>query len=620
MSRDASGALEPFLAADSFLRSYDARRRDGQLLEAVDACILQLQRDPYHPGLNTEQLFRTRDIPIYSARVNIQYRLIFAWPEAAPLTLLHLDNHDEAYDWASAARDRVHKLLKRAQEWDRRLETPRLGIPRLDEDEPIPVASIEALRQMLSGGMSRYLAVLDETQQWYATFDYRERKGLTFLKGGAGTGKTAIAIHRALWFHQQPEMGRAGVQYLCYNNALARAVSQTLNAMNGGQGPDQIRVSTFHGWSSNYLRERGLEPRQAPEHWVAGFIRKHLERLDPAELRGLEVRVIADEIGAIKRFGLQSREEYLELDRTGMGFGLRQNQRHLIWQLFELVRYEATGYADYDDYPALALRAIEEDADFPGYRAVIVDEAQDCSPVMARLAIAMVRGDDRRLMVLADPAQGIYPNGFRLARREFAPRGAQNITLRKPYRTTREVFQLAASLYRDTPETADDLKELNPPERQGPRPVIEVCSSVAEAESTLTTLVGSLLAEGREPAEIGVLVTSREQRSRVANLLGAAGLPVREVDPDPALDVPAVKTLTVHAAKGLDFPAVILFRFKAGTYLSPDEARALLYVAITRSSYSLHLITDRDSLPDLFADLDPDTFDLQGTAKGLLAR
>ena len=613
------------LCSSTFLKAYDRRRHDEQLLDAIDECIVRLRTNPDHPGLNTEHLFTCRGVNVYSARVNIQFRLIFAWPLPEEMTLLYVDNHDEAYDWAQQSRDHLDRVIEKSREWMGRPSRAKpANLPRLDDDEPVPIAGIQALREMLAGGMQRYLAYLDSTQLSYATYDFQERSGLMFIRGGAGTGKTAIAVHRALHLARQPELDRERVQYLCYNTVLAETVRETVGAICGGSPPKNLHIATFHSWCNSYLNSRGNHVSKPLENALAHLVNLSIGNNGLREaLAGLQIREVVSEIGVIKRNGLERIEDYLSFDRSGLRFPLRESQRQNIWRIFEEVRYESSGIAEYDDWPAIALQELDKDEKFHGYRAVIVDEAQDCSPVMARLVLKLALGDHRRVMVLADPAQEIYANGFAQARREFAPRGAQSVVLRTPYRSTREIYALASSLYRGLPEVHRDVRELRDGSRHGPRPVVSVYGARAEADAALLTAIRGELAPGGEPArrpeEIAVLVSSNAERSRVLALLEQAGIKASFIDRSNAnLDVPCVKVLTVHAAKGLDFPSVYLYRFK-----SPEaptiEDRALLYVGLTRSSFSVAVICDRGTLSSLLSDIDPETYDLSGTAQGLLA-
>jgi superfamily I DNA/RNA helicase len=613
------------LASSTFLRACEDVRHDQRFLEAVDECVQRLATNPRHPGLHTEKLTDSHGIDVHSARVNLQFRLIFAWVLPERMVLLHVDKgHDDAYVREQRLLGHLDQLVERAVDWKGTASAVAPSkLPRLDEYEPIPISGVEALREMLVGGMQNYLAYLDPTQLSYATFDFGERAGLTFIRGGAGTGKTAIAIHRALHLVQQPEFDRDGVQYICFNNVLQETVQDTVTAVWGSR-PKDLNVSTFHSWCGTYLKTRGRSVDLAPENALAWQVRRAKQRLFPGEEpRSLHVSDIVSEIKLIKRCGLTELQDYVDFDRAGQRFPLRRVQREAIWQIFEEVRYEAGGPVEYDDLPAIALNELAVDEEFTGYRAVIVDEAQDCTPVMAQLVFKMVRDDHRRLMFLADPAQAIYPNHFALTRREFASRRPWNVVLRTPYRSTCEIYAFASSLYVNVPEIHADVRELRDGSSHGPRPVISVYGARTEADTALVAAIrGELAPEGelaRRPEEIAVLVSSNAERSRVLTILESAGIEASFIDRSNVnLDAPCVKVLTVHAAKGLDFPSVYLYRFYRLGEPSLED-RALFYVGLTRSSFSLSVFCDRDTLSPLLHDLDPETYDLSGTAHGLLA-
>lgn len=77
--------------------------------------------------------------------------------------------------------------------------------------------------------------------------------------------------------------------------------------------------------------------------------------------------------------------------------------------------------------------------------------------------------------------------------------------------------------------------------------------------------------------------------------------------------VDAVKLLTLHAAKGLEFPVVYLCGLNDGVlpYRSssrPDEERRLLYVGMTRAQDELHLLTSGEPSP-FIDDLDAQSYE-----------
>ena len=615
-----------FLASQDFLKVYQGRRREPVLIAALHECINRLQTDPSHPGLNREKIDVARGVEAFSCRISQQYRLIYSPLADARVVLLYFDNHDEAYDWTKRSRDRFRRMVEYARTW--RVDASGIvpGLPMLEEDTPVPFESLDALTRMLEDGMLAYIAHLDQHQRSYAISDFTRRAGSMFIRGGAGTGKTAIAIHRVAHLAAQQELDRRSVLYLGFNRVLVRTVTQALEALSAGKLPPGVEVRTFHEWADRYLQRRNAKPEitQDPS-FLNGDVKKVIDAEGLAsDLGGLGVTDVVHEIrNIIKPSGVATREQYLQLERHGAGSPLRQPQREAVWHIYEAVRYTAGGRVYVEDLPAIAVSHLLHDDTYPGYRAVIVDEAQDCSRAMAQMAIALVKGDLRRLTVLADPTQSIYPSGFYWARQEIAPRGSQNVVLRSPYRSTQEIHALARSLYDSVEEAERDVIDLAPSDRNGPKPVVRIEQDEAGSREALVETVQVELADQtipRKPQEIGILTYSNNERDSVCNLLESHGIASEVVDAgNVRLNHPAVKVLTVHSAKGLDFPSVYLYRF-TGHRTDPAERRALLYVALTRSAFRLTLLCDKDTICPVLEELNPDAYQLTGPAKGLLAR
>ena len=73
--------------------------------------------------------------------------------------------------------------------------------------------------------------------------------GLMILQGGAGSGKTTIALHRIAWLtFNYPEKYKAKrIRVIVYSEALVRYVRRVLPAL----GLPQIKVSSYHQWARN---------------------------------------------------------------------------------------------------------------------------------------------------------------------------------------------------------------------------------------------------------------------------------------------------------------------------------------------------------------------------------
>src|SRR4051812_37448947 len=216
-----------------FQKEWAKRQRETLLLRQLDECVDQLFRDPTQPGLNLETLGNTGAQPIFSARISLSNRLILTPLGRTELGLLYFDAHDDAYRWVNRHRQTLPTMLARMAEVarDTPLGAALTGIPavRADEDEPLALASAAQFRQMVDEGVARYLTFLDDEQRRIAQWP---GGGLLLVKGGAGTGKTAVALHRLLYLAQQPPLlGTDRVLYLCYTNLLAQVARELLAAL-----------------------------------------------------------------------------------------------------------------------------------------------------------------------------------------------------------------------------------------------------------------------------------------------------------------------------------------------------------------------------------------------------
>jgi superfamily I DNA/RNA helicase len=379
---------------------------------------------------------------------------------------------------------------------------------------------------MLKDGMQGYLCYLDEHQTYLSQLPLEELNGPTLVKGGAGTGKTALAVARLRFLAQQPEMGRGPALYLCYNRMLRESVVQALKWQYGGRYPwERMDVQTVHEWCGRYLDE--IQATTKPWQIDRKFEQACRSR-DPRT-----VTLVKDEINNYLRpLGLTNLTSYISLERRGASAPLEAARRREVWEAYERFRMDRS-VIEFDDLPALALEKIAADQAFLPYRALVIDEGQDFSPIMIRLARALVGGEDRRLFVLADIAQSVYPSGFFWSQRELGARGRQVRFLRSSYRNTAQVQSAARSLYKSDAEIGVEVRETNAAERNGPEPCLEVYFTEEHERNGLTTTIARCLETAEAaPEQIAVLAYSQAVLKAAAADMEAHGLPVRLVDRD----------------------------------------------------------------------------------------
>ncbi len=595
-----------------FQKALERRQRERHLGEQLNECVGLLFRDPRHRGLNLETIDRIKGMPVLSARITGAYRLILVALARAEVGLLYFDNHQEAYRWVKQHRAEIPTMLERVQEIPRtssgatRFEL--VPAVRADEDAPLAIAEATQFAQLLDEGLSRYLTYLDDDQRRLVDLQV---SGLLLIKGSAGTGKTAVAIHRLLALARQPVLvGASKVLYLCFNRLLAQTVRLLIASLGGGDVPPEIEVKTFHGWCGEFLRTRPNLPR-ANEEECRQQVYRAFGELAPEErttLKPLDGRFVNEEIvEVIVHNGLETFDDYLRFNRRGRPERLKQASRAAIWRCYEIARaHMATaGICYYGDLPRFALRALTEGDERPVYRAIVIDEGQDCSPVMIRLARQLLEQPGGQLTVLADPGQAMFRNGFQWTQHELDVKGGNVRWLRKTYRTTREIYTLARPLVADQEDLKPDLEQTHAPERSGPRPLVVVTADAAERRALLAEWIVREVSQ-RPPGHLGILAATRATLDDLGGELERRGVPTRllsgQSDSSGVL-ADAVKLLTIQSAKGLDFPVCVVVAPHVGDLGGPDlahrpETRRALYVALTRASEKLVVgLVDRSYHP-----------------------
>jgi DNA helicase IV len=214
------------------------------------------------------------------------------------------------------------------------------------------------------------------------------------------------------------------------------------------------------------------------------------------------------------------------------------------------------------------------------YGHVIVDEAQELSAMAWRMVLR--RCPARSMTVVGDLAQTSAPGGADSWAQVLDPVAAghwRTARLTVNYRTPRPVMAVATALL---PTAADPPLSVRD---SGESPWYAGAGSLAERVRRETELIGT----GR----VAVIAPP----ARAAETAAALGL-----SPGPDLDAP-VAVLTPEQAKGLEFDSVIVVD-PAGIERASPRGRADLYVALTRTTRRLGLISPGELPRDLKAILD----------------
>ncbi|MFF4007809.1 UvrD-helicase domain-containing protein [Streptomyces sp. NPDC001717] len=433
----------------------------------------------------------------------------------------------------------------------------------------------------------------------------RNWSGPARISGPAGTGKTVVALHRAVHLARRTT-GR--ILYVTFANNLPRVQSTFLGAM-APSVADRVDFRSLHSWAQEFLHERGVPVRLHGDKAETAFSLawKHVGResrlaaLDPAPAYWHE------EIDyVIKGRGLTGFEEYATVPRLRRRVGLHRTHRRAVWELYE--EYEARrgerGVHDFNDVLSLALAEASRRPDRPLYAAVIVDEVQDLTLVGVRLLHALVGDAPNGLLLVGDGQQTVYPGGFRLTDAGIDIRGDRGQVLRTNYRNSKQILDAALTVVAD--DAFEDLDGLRTPGRRDVDLTYHDGDVVRVTRRTVEAHDGELLAALRALpdgalADTAVLCPSLRAIGHYNRLLTRAGIPVCQLEHYDGRAADAVKLGTYRRAKGLEFKNVFLPRHDApfangtptgaggGTETSEtareraELLRSRLFVAMTRA-------------------------------------
>lgn len=483
----------------------------------------------------------------------------------------------------------------------------------------IPESEAE-LRRVFEEGLEGWRVFLHPEQRKIA---YREYNGPVLVRGGAGTGKTVVAMHRAKYLADQIEKDptRAGQRVLLttFTTSLAHDIEANLRTLCPGHldaRPPRVEVINLDRWVYQFLKRKSF----AREVAFFGEARDRLDQVwkevfDDHELpEGLsEPFVRAEWAQIVQAKGLTDQKGYLKASRAGRGTPLDRKKRALLWNIFAdyRARLISEGLAEPDDAYREATEILTAEAPNLPYAAVIVDEAQDMGEQAFRLIRAIIpetpAGDRNTLFMVGDAHQRIYGRRAAMSACGINVRGRSK-RLRLNYRTTQEIRAWAVSVLEGV--SVDDLDEGTDSLRgyvslmRGAAPDLVACRSEVEELDGLVAWVRALPPDRIQLSDIGVLCARRADADRVQALLRTAG--IETVMLQSGADdrsVPGVRITTMHRAKGLEFFAVAIPFLSETTFPPPGALRAavdpadkedivmqyrsLLHVAATRAKKAL---------------------------------
>jgi superfamily I DNA/RNA helicase len=418
--------------------------------------------------------------------------------------------------------------------------------------------------------------------------------------GSAGTGKTVVAMHRAVWLARHACGPGEKILFTTFTRNLAADISANLKKICSREEWENIEVINLDAWVRRFLEKQQFSLRltfedpSSDELWSKALNLGSDLSFTPEFFRSEWDNVVQAQ-------GIETWEAYMTASRVGRRSRLSRQERRQLWTVFEEYRalLNERGLCEPPDGFRAASRLIaERKVSFP-YRAVVVDEAQDFGNEAFRLIRALVQSGINDIFVVGDAHQRIYGHQVVLSRSGIDIRG-RGRKLRVNYRTTEELKNWATQLLKggsfdDLDAGADDTNGVRSL-MHGTPPVVKSCSSEIAAAEEVCAHVKSLLAvEQAEPEAICLVAHTHRELDQYERHLKVVCAAIHQIETGKADDGsrPGLRLATIHRVKGLEFDHVILAGQLEGLNSGPaitDQAlhkQVLLYVAATRARRSL---------------------------------
>ncbi|MEY2701375.1 MAG: hypothetical protein RIQ52_2130, partial [Pseudomonadota bacterium] len=454
----------------------------------------------------------------------------------------------------------------------------------------VVVADDEALIAIMNAPLAQWRVFLHPTQKKLATKDL---SGPARVLGGAGTGKTVLAMHRAKWLAENVCGPQQKVLLTTFTRNLAMDIEENLKTFCAPAIMEKIEVRNLDAWVFGFLRSQKYEHRivynRKKEAWEAWTIALGLRdtSLD------LPDRFYEEELDqVILAQGITSRDDYRMARRAGRGTVLNRVKRDAIWPVFEEYRYQLSSrkLKEVDDAYRDAAELLRNNRSL-AYRAMVIDETQDFGPQALRLIRAMVAEDRNDLFFVGDGHQRIYSrNRAALGRCGIDIRGRSR-KLYINYRTTDEIRRQALACLEgceidDLDEGVDEIRRYKSL-AHGEVPFQEHYGNIEEVSDALQSHLARWMDASDGQAMVTCVIVP-DQRTRDALYQTCRSqwpCALIEADSSASAEHARLFFATMHRAKGLEFDQVIAISRLSlqGPPEDSAEQRRLLYVALTRA-------------------------------------
>jgi mRNA-degrading endonuclease RelE of RelBE toxin-antitoxin system len=478
------------------------------------------------------------------------------------------------------------------------------------------MTNVEELQRALDAPWEKWTVFLHPEQRQMVEQDYA---GPVRISGSAGTGKTIVALHRAVYLARtNPE---ARILLTTFSYVLANTLQTKLRRLvsNEPKLAERIDVYSIDTIGNRLYKSHFGEVNLATTKEIFELLSEASKEVSNHKFSIQFLHTEWDQV--VDAWQLESWEAYRDVTRLGRKTRLSEQQRVILWSIFDRVRTGLTAHSLLTHSGMFSrLAPIITQSKNPPFEFTVVDEAQDISISQLKFLSALGANRPNALFFAGDLGQRIFQQPFSWKSLGIDIRG-RNFTLRVNYRTSHQIRMQSDRLLEPKVSDVDgniDDRSNTVSVFNGPDPIIRILKSEEEEQLTVRQWISDRRQAGIAPHEIGVFIRSTAQIDRARAAVEETKIPYRILDEKNEPAHGQISICTMHLAKGLEFRAVVIMACDdeviplqerietigddADLQEVYDTERHLLYVACTRARDDL-LITSFEPASEFLDDL-----------------
>ncbi|MCX7049311.1 MAG: UvrD-helicase domain-containing protein [Candidatus Sumerlaeota bacterium] len=459
------------------------------------------------------------------------------------------------------------------------------------------MTSVEELERALEFPWDKWIVFLHPEQRQWVERDYA---GPARVSGSAGTGKTIVALHRAVHLARAHPDSR--VLLTTFSDTLANALCSRLKRLVSKEPrlAERLEAHSINAIGKRLYNIHGSQAEIASREVIVQLLKDAAAEVKNHKFSYHFLLTEWEQI--VDAWQLETWEAYRDVARLGRKTRLSEPQRKVLWSIFERVR-NALAARNLVTTAGLFTRlaAAVGKSKNPPFDYAVVDEAQDMGISHLRFLAALGGNRPNALFFAGDLGQRIFQQPFSWLALGVDIRGRSR-TLRVNYRTSHQIRMQADRLLGPDMTDVDGNKE----DRSrtvsvfnGAPPAIRVFKTPSDEIAFVAEWICECTKGGVVPHEFGIFVRSAAEMARAQSAVEKAGLRFRTLDDNVETHSGCVSVGTMHLAKGLEFRAVAVMACDdeiiplqeriesvgddADLKEVYDTERQLLYVACTRA-------------------------------------